>query len=39
MEVTLKAAEASMGNPKTPTMFSGHMMRLRSVANNCSVRE
>ena len=48
-----KAAEASMGNPKTPTMFSapmmradreanpmkGHMMRLRSVANNCSVRE
>ena len=53
MEVTLKAAEASMGSPKTPTMFSapmmradreanpmkGHMMRLRSVANNCSARE
>ena len=53
MEVTLKAAEASMGSPKIPTMFrapmtradreakpmKGHMMRLRSVANNWSVRE
>ena len=53
MDVTLKAAEASMGSPKTPTMFSapitradreakpmkGHMMRLRSVANNWSVTE